>query len=215
VSEQDAIALAMAEMAVGDYAPIRSAYRMEISGWMLEYLLTDKAKITKFKNGMKKAMLTAFPEAFYQGYSDGGGGGREDVSKEDDAWLTAKMNAEMGYIDMLFQGLKDFRADPDTTPEDYQAEVDKRAENYCKTLDGIYSEGLLRGSKDEMVQFGGNDGMESCPECQKYQGVKHKISWWVRKGLVPGQPGNPRFSCHGYNCQHYLFSVKTGKIYTI
>jgi hypothetical protein len=215
MSEQDAIALAMAEMSIGDYAPIRSAYKMEIAGWIVEYLLTDKAKITRFKNGMKKAMVTAFPEAFYQGYTDGGGGGREDVSKEDDAWLTAKMNAEMGYIDMLFQSLKAYRADPDTTPDDYQAEAARRAEGYAKTLDGIYSEGLLRGSKDEMVQFGGTDGAESCPECQKYQGVKHKISWWVRKGLVPGQPGNPHFACRGYNCQHVLFSVKTGKVYTI
>lgn len=208
----DAQALVLAELSVGDYAPIRSAYKMEIAGAVMEYLLTDKAKITKFRNAFKRAITDNFQAAFYQGYTDGGGDPKE-AAPEDEAWLTAKINAEFGHVDMLFQQLKEFKADPDTQVSDYQAEAEKRAEGYARTLDGVYSEGKVRGSKDIMLTFGGNDGEESCKTCQRLQGQTHKKSWWVRRGLVPTR-GNMNYDCGVFNCQHFLYDNK-GNIYTV
>jgi hypothetical protein len=211
----DAQALTLAELAIADYAPIRSAYKMEIAGHILEYLLTDNARITKFKNGFKKAIANAFDEAYSQGFTDGGSSYPDGAEPGDIEWLASKINAELGFVDMLFTQLKAFKADEDTTQEEYQAEAAKRAEGYARTLDGVYNEGKVRGAKNQILEFGGQDGAESCPECTKLKGQKHRASWWIRRGLVPGQPGNKNFTCGGFQCQHFLWNPKTGQVFTI
>jgi hypothetical protein len=208
----NAQALVLAELSIGDYAPIRSAYKMEIAGAVVEYLLTEKAKITKFRNGFKRAIVEAFTDAFYQGYIDGGGD-REEVDPGDDEWLTAAMNAEMGHVDMLFQQLKEFKADPDTQPADYEAEADRRAEGYAKTLDGVYNQGKMRGNKNLMLTFGGEDGNESCTTCQKLKGKRHSVRWWISHGLTIFR-GNSNYECGCWNCQHFFFDDK-GRVYTL
>jgi hypothetical protein len=208
----DAAALVLAELSVGDYAPIRSAYKMEIGGYILEYLLTEKVKVSKYKNGFKRAIREAFVSAFEQGFFDGGG--ELPYTGDDNAWLVAKQTAEDGYVDLLFQQLKELKTDPDLTTADFQAEADRRAEGYAKTLDGVYAEGKLRGGKDVMLTFGGDDGEESCKTCQRWKGKRHKASFWIKRGLIPHQPGNTNFDCGGYNCQHFLFTDK-GEVWTL
>lgn len=209
----NAQALTLAQLAVGDYAPIRSAYRVEIQGAIIEYLYTEGAKVTKYRNAFKRAIAVAFEEAFNQGYRDGGG---DPAQRErgDQQWLNAKMDGEFGYVDMLFQQLRELRSDPEADAAEYQTEAERRSEGYAKTLDGVYSEGKIRGAKNIMLTFGGEDGQESCRECQKYKGQRHRASWWIRRGLVPRQPGNAAFTCHGYNCRHLLFD-DMGRVYTI
>lgn len=210
----DAQLLTIAELSVGEYAPLRSAYKTEVGGALLEYLLTEKVAITKYKNAYKRAIADYFDAAFNQGYADGGGD-PSDIDPDAQAWLAAKINSEIGFVDLLFQQAKQLKSDPETTVADYQAEAERRAEGYAKTLDGVYNEAKLRGSRDVLAEFGGEDGAESCPECQKYQGQRHKLSWWIKRGLIPGQPGNGNYSCHGYSCQHFLFNAKTGELLTI
>lgn len=207
-------ALVIAELSVGEYAVIRGEYRTMVQGSILEYLLTDKAKVTTFRNQMKRAIADYFGDAFWLGYTDGGGDAN-DPDPDDQAWVNAKQESEFGFCDQLFQQLKELKSAEGITGAEMEAEAARRADGYAKTLDGVYSEGKLRGSKDVMAQFGGTDGAESCPECQKYKGQKHKLSWWLRRGLIPGQPGNAAFTCRGYNCNHFLFNAKTGEILTI
>lgn len=209
----DAQAMTLAELSIGEYAPIRSAYKTEIGGAILEYLYTEGVAITRFRSAFKRAIADSFEFAFAQGYLDGGGD-PEDREPSDQDWLAAKIDAEFGYVDMLFQQLKQFKADEETTPEDYDAEAERRAEGYAMTLDGVYSEGKIRGAKNMMLTFGGTDGQESCPDCQRLVGQRHRASWWVRRNLIPGQPGNASFECHGYNCRHILYNDK-GEVFTV
>lgn len=199
----------LVQLSTGDYAPIRSAYLMEVSGILTEYLLTDRAKITKYKNAFKRAIASTFYNAFDLGLVDGGG--QAPAEGDDLAWINAKVMAEFGYLDSLFQQLKELKSEG---KDAWAGEPERRAEGYARTLDGVYSEGKMRGGRDVMLTFDGDDGQESCPECQKWKGKRHKASFWIKRGLIPGQPGNDAFSCHGYNCRHYLFNDK-GEIWTL
>ena len=161
--------LALAQLAIGDYAPIRYEYKATIEGLVRQYLYEDGVKITSFKSAFKRAVQEGFYPAFEQGLIDGGS---EPPAVEDDLdWINAKAAAEWGYVDMLFQQLKELKAEAKT--EGYQileGVAEARAEGYARTLDGIYSEGKIRGAKNKMLTFGGDDGEESCKTCQKYKG---------------------------------------------
>ena len=189
----------------GDYYSIRSKYKYEIKNAILEYLISDSTNIAKPKNQMKQAMVEAFGNAFDSGYVDGGGDIRE-MNDSDQSWIASKQQTELGFIDQLFERLKELKKEePD---EDNTSEVDDRSEGYANTLDGVYAEGRLRGAKNIMLTFGGDDGQESCPTCSKWKGKRHSASFWIKRSLIPGQPGNQSFKCHGYNCKHILFDDK-------
>lgn len=191
-------------LSLGDYAPIREAYRLAIWGAVNEYLTTQNVRVTRFKNGLKREMLAGFTDAFNQGYGDGGGDIAE-MLPEDGQWLTAKMNAEIGYIDSLFVALKELKAEAKEDPTATAGEADRRATGYTNTLDGVYAEGKLRGAGNKMLTFGGQDGNESCATCQRLKGARHGARWWVRHHLIPGQPGNDNYKCGGYQCEHFLY----------
>lgn len=195
-------------LSIGDYAPIRSEYFNRIQGAMLDYLFTDGVKVTRYKSSFKRAIVDCFWPAFEQGYSDGGS--EPPIESDDLDWMNARVDQELGFLDVLFAGLKDFKKD--STPQEYQNEAATRAENYCRSLDGIYSQGKARGAKNKMLIFGGQDGKESCGTCQKMKGQRHKASWWKNKGLLIYQ-GNDNYICGCWRCQHYLYDDQ-GQVYT-
>lgn len=197
-------------LSLADYAPIRAAYSWDIQSILYEYLSTDGVKLTRFRNQMKRAITESFYDAFAQGWLDGDGGQFPDEADQDALdWLGAAQTAEYGYVDQLFYRLRDLKKEG---AEAWANEPAERAEGYAKTLDGVYKEAKMRAAKNKMLTFGGNDGAESCKTCRALKGKRHKASWWVKRGLVPGQPGNRAFECGGWNCEHYLYD-DTGNLF--
>jgi hypothetical protein len=200
---------ALVVLSIGEYASIRSAYYQSIEGSITEYFYTPKVTVVRFRNQVKRAMGKAFSDAFDQGYVDGGG--ELPASSEDGAWLWSKEKAEMEFIDDLFFAIRDLKKTQPTDAE-MQNEAANRAEGYCRTLDGIYSQGKARGAGDTMLTFGGNDGAESCATCQKLKGQEHPASWWKNHDLLIYR-GNQNYECGCWQCQHILYSKK-GEVFT-
>lgn len=198
----DAKTAAIAIQAAGDYSSIRTKYSESIAAAVSNYL--GGGNLVGSRGAFKRATATAFVDGFETGYVETAGG-EYDPEKEDSAWLASRLDQELAYVDALFVQLKEMRKDKENplTDADISAYAAAKATMYCRTLDAIYSQGKLRGAKNVMLTFDGEDGQESCPECQQYKGQRHRAKWWVSRDLVPG-PGNENYSCNGYNCKHYL-----------
>lgn len=190
--------------AVGDasYDGIRATYWLKIYDSVFGYLNSEQP-ITSFRNQARKAIVEAFGAAVDSGYSEGGG--ELPIDDETLAWFNGQVSQELSFVDSLFTDLRDKRGDVDA-----EAEALARAEGYARTLDGLYGEAKMRGSKNITLEFGGSDGKESCPDCQRMKGKRHKIQYILDNNLIP-RPGNDTYRCQGYNCEHYWFNPKTGE----
>jgi hypothetical protein len=202
---KDVLPLAVSQ-SVGNYPGTRATYQEIVSSSILEYLRGDVGMLVS-KNAFKQAMVNAFSDSFETGFLEGGGGDTYDPDPEDIDWLAARMEQELGYIALLYYSLKEIKdgatVEEPVTDEDMKNIANDRAAGYARTLDGVLAQGKLRGKKNIMLTFGGSDGQESCPTCQKYKGVSHRAKWWVSHDLIPS-PGNENFECGGYQCQHIL-----------
>lgn len=189
----------------GDDLPSISAqYHNKITVALVSYF--EGESIVSSRNSFKRAMVDAFGAAFDLGWVDGGGELPVDENALD--WFNARVNAEFGFIDMLFQEAKELRRDKDF---DYFAWITARADGYTRTLKEIYNAGRVRAMDDIMVTFDGDDGAESCDTCQKLKGKRHKLSWFVSRNYVP--PFGTGLDCHrGGRCQHYLMDSKGNQI---
>jgi hypothetical protein len=188
--------------AAGGFDGIRNTYWAIIYDAVHDYLTGDKP-VTTFKNAMKKGMVDAFVQAAELGYEDAGG----ELPMDDDtlAWLGDAQSAELGHIDDLFSRLK---AEWDGI--DPISEAFARADGYAATLDSIYGQAKLRGSENVLLEFGGEDGDESCETCQDLKGKKALKQYILDNNLIPS-PGNEAFECKGYHCAHFWFNPKTGE----
>lgn len=193
-----AAALGVAELK-RDYTDVRAGYRQAIYLAVLRYLVQDQARSTAFKSEAGQAVLEAFPETFTAAYRAAGGGVPEPA---DDAWLTAKINAEVAHVAELFVGLRDLRREK-LPPGQLVAEANARADGYARTLDGVFDQAMLRGSKNRMLTLDGDDGHENCSTCRRLKGERHSAGWWLRHDLVPTR-GNPRYECGVWECRHFL-----------
>ena len=150
-------------------------------------------------------MSEAFNDSVYAGWQEVGA----EFPLDDDtaAWLSERIGTEREFIVQMFDALKTGRG-----TLDYAAEGLKRADLYAKTLDGIYAEAKMRGAQNATLEFVGDDGAESCPDCQKMKGKKHTIKYILANNLIPA-PGNTNYQCKGFRCMHYWKNPKTGERY--
>lgn len=181
-----------------------SAIYLAVKGY-----LESKRPTTAFRNSAATAMSEAFTDAVYTGYQEAGG--ELPLDKETSDWLSKRIGEERTHIDGLFERLKLDR--PTITPDEIETEANLRAQGYSNTLDAMYQEAKMRGSKNTTLIFAGMPGKDSCPECKKLEGKRHRISWILANDAIP-RPGNDYFSCNGYNCHHYWMNPLTGEAYS-
>jgi hypothetical protein len=196
---------AIAIRAVGDYGTIRGTYHDSIYEAITSYL-DGRVGIATGSGMFKKACAAAFVDAFETGFIDTqGSGATYDPALEDSDWLATRMQQEFAFIDSTFQTMKAMIADTENplTEDEIVQYANNRAEGYCATLDGVYSQGKLRSRRNVVLTLDGPDGKESCTTCQKYKGQRHRASWWISRDLIPA-PGNDNYECGGWQCQHVL-----------
>jgi hypothetical protein len=195
--------------ASGDYTSIRAEMSGEIHDAVYDYL-TGSGNVTAYRSAMALAVSQAYIAAADAGYQDAGAD--LPLDPETATWARGQLDAQLGFIDQLFESLRELRKEGDVN---VAAEALARANGYGGGLDGFYNEAVLRGSKNIVLEFGGSDGKENCPTCKSLKGKRHRVSWWIDNGLVPGQAGNENYECKGYNCAHILFNPKTGEEFTV
>ena len=188
-----------------DYSVIRADYENRLFDAFIGYGSTSGRGTRSFSNAAARAIVEDFPAAFYRGYRDAGG---EEVEPDDDAWLTARTEQERTYLSGAFQDIATLR-DNETITEDA---IRFKVESWLNGLDGVYAEGKLRGAKNVMLTYDGDDGQESCDECQKYKGQRHSAKWWINRDLVR-RNGNDNYGCGRWkNCQHHFYT-DDGELY--
>ena len=181
------------------YTTLRANFRRAVYGLVKTYLEDTGSRVTFYRNRLVDAIDNELRGAFYRGYLDVGG---EETDREDEDWLASTLDAQREYAYNLFNVLKTLRGqgvDPDT-------EGETRAAAWAVTLDGVYSEGRLRGDGNQMLTFQGEDGDESCEDCQYYKGQRHSAKWWTKRGLV-ARNGNEQFACGRWApCKHDYYT---------
>lgn len=194
------------------YRGQRKQYNINIFGAMNGYLTGDDS-IVAARNEMSKYATEAFYDAFVAGYTDAGSDESaltgEGEGADDLAWLNDRTEAEIGYIKPLFDSLRDAKKEPDVTRDELVTLAHDRADAYSNGLDMVYAEGKMRGASNIMLTMTGDDGAESCSDCQERKGKRYSARKWLRIGYPPSRD----FECHGYNCQHYL-ETDDGKRWT-
>ena len=150
------------------------------------------------RDRMITAVSRAYVETADAAYVEGGGSLPLDEETAD--WARGQIEIQSGYIEDLFEQLKEIRKEGD-----YDADLtaQARADGYASGLDGFYNEAVLRGSSNKVVEWVLGGAEKHCKDCAKLNGQRHKIKWFIDRDYIPRKNG-AAMECQGYNCACYL-----------
>lgn len=149
---------------------------------------------------MRALVKQAIEDAYFEGMAEAGI--PADELTEDDALSVIELNAkQQDFILSFTSDMRSARGDKDAE----QAILD-RVELWAQSVNAAGQAAINSAKENEMVEFGGDDGEESCETCSRLKGQRHRRKWFVSKGLVP-EIGNENFICKGFRCQHTLIPI--------
>lgn len=187
------------------YEPIRQEMWAAVYD-AVDGFLSSNGQVRTYKDVLVTAISKAYIETADIAFVDGGGS--LPLDEDTASFARSLLDAQLGYVDSLFETLKQLRKEEDV---DAIHEAFSRANGYANSLDAFYNSIKTMGAGNKMLTFTGDDGKESCSDCQKYKGQRHRASWWVSHDAVPP---NRNFECGGYNCEHLLVD-DNGQEFTI
>jgi hypothetical protein len=98
------------------------------------------------------------------------------------------------------------KRDPDLRPA-----VLARIPLWVDSMRNFGEAGKLYALGNIMLTFDGDDGAESCDDCQRYKKQRHSRNWWADRGLLE-RNGNPNYECRRYSACHHSFFDDSGKM---
>lgn len=141
-------------------------------------------------------------DAYVAGLDEGGV--KFDEMDSDDAMLIVELTTEqLDHVTEFVRAVRDAREDK-AAQRDI---LDNRIPLWTASITAAGQAGLASAKGNEMVRFGGEDGEESCKDCQRFKTNAHRRKWFLNRDYMPGKPGCA-LECKGYNCQHVLEPVK-------
>jgi HK97 family phage portal protein len=85
-----------------------------------------------------------------------------------------------------------------------------KVQSWGNQFTAFYQEGMASANKNQMLEFTGDDGNESCRTCRALKGQIHRAIVWTARQLRPGIDHH-NYQCGTFeNCHHILVPVKSG-----
>ena len=188
------------------YDGVRTVLHGAVFGAVFGYL--SGGSLADMRSRMELAVSRAYVETSEIAYQDGGG--ELPLDPDTAAWARGQLDAQLAYVDELFEHLKDIRREGDF---DAGAIAEARASGYAGGLDGFYNEAKMHGAKNIMLTWHLGNTEKHCKTCASLDGKSHRASWYIERDYIPRKPG-ANLDCHGYNCDCTL-TDKNGNEYTI
>lgn len=189
----------------GDLSAINALYHDIITEALTTYF--EGGAVTGPRNRFRVATTETFYDAFYLGYSEGGGGVPDADAL---AWLDARTRQEYAYIDQLFVQIKELRKSDEL---DFFAFVTARADGYTRTVAELYNAAVMMAKGGQLLTWQLGKTEEHCGTCASLNGTRHRASWYIGNNYIPRKPG-AAMDCGGYRCDCRLLD-KNGVEVTI
>lgn len=174
-------------------------YRDLLENWVVD-AANGNISAASIARQMRKAVIDFAEEAYTEALRESG----EELSDEDDKairdWILQQTPHIYDFADSAV-AVSDLKGDEKT--EARNAMLD-RVDEWVDSLNRLTQIAQVNAEGDPFLTFDGDDGKDSCAECQKYQGQRHKKSWWENRGLLDRPNGN--FGCGRFDpCQHHYY----------
>lgn len=180
-------------------------YEAEITGLAIEVFNRNQTR-AQFAAALRSLIRSEGPGVYEEGMREGGSNDPAgDMDEGDDAILAGWIDDQLEFVNDFADAVGDVAGlkPPEATAK--QQSIFDRAKLWAQSLATLGGLAKARALGDPMLTFDGDDGEESCDDCQRYKGQRHRRSWWEKNGLLQ-RNGNENFKCGRWGpCKHHYY----------
>jgi hypothetical protein len=178
-----------------DYVKAYSSdkYRRDIFGAASAYWKDGNRG--SFNTRMNVTIKFGLRDAFDLGAADVGIS-PEDYTQQDTFLRDEVIQQEQWHVNELADFMFKLANDPNAKLSD----ANSRLELWAARFDDMRTRAKVILGKDAKAEWVVGPTEESCPSCQKLNGVVKRYSFWQSHGVLPQAPPNPMLQCGGWNC---------------
>jgi hypothetical protein len=157
---------------------------------------------TDFRRAHKALIRSVAREVYVEGVREGGGE-ESDIEESDTKKIAAWVREQAGHVDAFSDAI--WEASGVGADESKRDAALARVPLWTASLTNLGDLGRLAVLGDPMLTYDGEDGAESCAECQTYKFQRHRRSWWERRDLLR-RNGNENYTCGRWqdHCLHFF-----------
>jgi hypothetical protein len=146
---------------------------------------------------------TLAEQAYDAGMTDGGADPAEKDSADEEtfnAWIVEQDS----HIEGLWDAVKQLRKEAgDLTTDEYNARqlaINDRIGQWGESLRNLYSLAKANAQRNLSVTWALGATEMHCETCAGLDGQRHRLKWFIDKGLIPQQNGSQTLQCGGWRC---------------
>lgn len=163
----------------------------------------------QFAAGLRSLIRQSAEQVYREGMEDGGLAAA-DIELDDtdtqiiDGWIADQLDYVAAFAADVGTAT---RANSPTDYGDKQQAIFDRAGAWAASLAVLGGKGLASAQGNMMVTWHYGD-TEHCATCQRLNGTRRRLMWFIKQGYIPQEPGSETLDCSGYNCQCVLKNDK-------
>jgi hypothetical protein len=197
-----AILLGRAVKSIQGYA---DEFQLRLSESVAEFF-NRQASAAEVGSVLKNLLRGYARDTYLEGMREGGVDEPEsDITDEEEADISAWVSEQFGFVPGFVQAVKDTRTAEDN--ESAQAGINNRVELWAGSLANLGSLGKARALANIMCTWVYGD-TEHCATCEKLNGRRKRMSWFLDNGYIPQENGSDTLECGGWRCQCKLVNDK-------
>lgn len=159
----------------------------------------------EMSRSMRALIKRLAPEVYMEGMKEGGVRDPEaEMQDADDEAMAIWTRDQLLFVDDFITAVKEaalLKGDDKTNKRNSLLD---RVSDWVMALRSLGQSGYLSAKGDMPLTMQGDDGKDSCNECQKYNGQRHRKSWWENRGLLD-RP-NDKYGCGRWDtCNHHFY----------
>lgn len=188
----------LAEREVKTINQIVAGYSNRLTGIVRDAMRTGDA--VDMRRAHKALLKNVARDVYRDGLREGGIEPKDETPEDRAATEEVIDDWIAGQLEFVNQFAKDAAAvKRDKAARDA---IIARVDQWGLSLRNFGEAGKLAALGNIMLTFDGDDGEESCDDCQRYKGQRHRRNWWAERGLL-ARNGNENFECGRWeNCHH-------------
>jgi hypothetical protein len=162
-----------------------------------------------------KSMIRKYAEqAFFEGMVEGGfedeDEARDWADEEELDLIRGWITDQSGYVNDFAAAVADVNVLPKEDRPAAQSAILGRVVLWASALDTLASLGRAAAQKNKMSVWHLGVTEEHCVTCQRLDGMRRRVKWFLDRGYIPRQNGSDTLSCGGWNCDCEVVDAKTG-----
>lgn len=192
-------------------AQVVGTYRDQLTNFVHE-TLNGSMDAIDLRRAHREMIRRLGPSAYTEGLREGGVPA-EELDAADRKAITDWMGGQFAHVNKFADDTVAARGD-----DGKHKQILSRLDMWVESMRVIGSQGLMSAQKNKMGTWRLGPTEQHCKTgngrigCANLHGKRHRLSWFLSRGLIPRQPGSAILGCQGYKCLCEIHGDDGGKL---